>query len=90
MTDRHFSDPDMTADEALALDLVLGVLRAPDRSQAERRSLSDPAFAALVAGHRKRLFPAGERSTGEPLREQQPRDSTWDAIKARLRSSPKG
>jgi anti-sigma-K factor RskA len=80
MTDRHSSDPD----DALALDLVLGVLRAPDQALAERRSETEPAFAARVAAHRTRLFPAGDSSSAAPPAEKRPRALVWANIKARL------
>ena len=89
MTDRHPSDQGMTADDALALDLVLGILRAPDLALAERRRLTDPAFAALVEAHRIQLLLLNDGSAGGPPAEEHPRASTWAGIKARLPASRK-
>lgn len=87
MTGQLFSDPDMSADDALALDLVLGVLRTSDRDRAEQRFRNEPPFAALVSAHRTRLYGTGDYAAGTPPNAVKPRVATWDAIKARLPGS---
>ncbi len=77
----------MTVDDTLALDLVLGILRAPDLALAERRSLTDPAFAALVEAHRTQLLLLNDGSAEGPPAKEPPRASTWAGIKARLSAS---
>ncbi len=51
------SDPGPIPDDpdALAAEHALGVLDAPEREAAERRELTDPAFAVEVEGWRARL-----------------------------------
>lgn len=88
MAEKQLSDPSMTPDDALALDLVLGILRDPDRAEAQDRAANDPAFAALVAAHRARLFPAGDVPDGVTSLEVPPRDDSWNAIATRLPRPP--
>ncbi|MFZ5708236.1 MAG: hypothetical protein ACOY4T_00915 [Pseudomonadota bacterium] len=45
----------MGDDEGLAAEYVLGTLPLPDRTEAERRIVQDPAFAAMVAAWEGRL-----------------------------------
>ena len=84
MTDQPLSDPDMTPDDALALDLALGILRDPERIEALRRVDIDPVFAALAAEHRARLFPATDTVPGVSSLEISPRSESWTAISDRL------
>jgi anti-sigma-K factor RskA len=84
MTEQPLSDPEMTPDDALALDLVLGILRDPDRTAALRRIDTDPDFAALAAGHRARLLAPTDAVPGVSSLEIAPRSESWAAISSRL------
>jgi anti-sigma-K factor RskA len=64
--------------DVLAGELALGILDGEDRARANRLRLSDPAFAAAVAGWNQRLSPLG---TGF---EEQPSPALWPAIQRRL------
>ncbi|MBJ7446158.1 MAG: anti-sigma factor [Brevundimonas sp.] len=51
------TDHDLTPDEQLAAEYVVGVLTSEERAQAERRIAAEPAFAAEVADWQERLMP---------------------------------
>lgn len=51
------TDHDLTPDEQLAAEYVVGVLTSDERAQAERRMAAEPAFAAEVAAWQERLTP---------------------------------
>jgi anti-sigma-K factor RskA len=70
-------------DQALAADLVLGVLTAADRQAAEQRAVADPEFARLVAAFRQRL-----EILPEPIEPVTPHEAVWDHIATRI--APKG
>lgn len=78
----------MTADEALALDLVLGILVEPDLSGALTRAGEDAAFGALVSKYQHLIDAeqAGSEGIGTTI---EPRSETWDAIRVRLASQKK-
>lgn len=63
---------------AMAAELALGVLEGEERAEALRLSLSNPAFAAMVAKWQGRLDPLGEAFAEVP-----PPD-VWRAIEAQL------
>ncbi len=52
--------PEMTADDALAMDYALGALDRPSRRNVETRLRSDPAFRALVEAWQASLAPLDE------------------------------
>jgi anti-sigma-K factor RskA len=77
-------NPELTGDEALALDHVLGILVEPQRSRALKRIEEDAAFAWLVSRYRARLASGSAgmcRASEGPV---QPRAEIWDAILARI------
>jgi anti-sigma-K factor RskA len=51
------TDHDLTPDEQLAAEYVVGVLTSEERAQAERRIAAEPGFAAEVADWQERLMP---------------------------------
>lgn len=51
------TDHDLTPDEQLAAEYVVGVLTSEERAQAERRMAAEPGFAAEVAAWQERLTP---------------------------------
>lgn len=53
-------DPDMTPDEALAVEWALGTLEGAARRAADDRRRTDPAFAALCADVAGRLAPLSD------------------------------
>ena len=65
--------------DALAGELVLGLLTGTERTQALRLQLSDPSFADLVAEWDRRLAPMLGDFADHPAPPQ-----TWTAIDARL------
>lgn len=77
----------ISVDEALALDLVLGILVEPDLGQALERLDEDAAFALLVSKYRLRLG-AGSMSGGASYAAIKPPSSTWKAILAKISSRP--
>lgn len=62
----------------MAAELALGVLEGEERAEALRLSLSNPAFAAMVAKWQGRLDPLGEAF------EEVPPPDLWRAIDAQL------
>ncbi|WP_159982617.1 MULTISPECIES: anti-sigma factor [unclassified Novosphingobium] len=74
------ADPHLSPEhESLAAELALGVLEGPDRAEALRLTLSDPAFAAEVEAWRRRLSPLlGTVVAAVPS----PR--VWNAVEARI------
>jgi anti-sigma-K factor RskA len=70
---------ELTGDEALAAEYVLGVLDADERRAAERRIADDPGFARLVDAWEVRFAPLGE-----DYAPQQPPASVKTAIDRRL------
>jgi anti-sigma-K factor RskA len=72
--------PGPDSDDALALDLVLGILRPPLLAMAQARAATDAGFAARVTGHVARL----QLSPDAPTLPIEPRAETWHAIAARL------
>ncbi len=75
--DDHLT-PDQKRD-ALAAELALGLLEGQARTDALRLSLSDPAFAALVAAWETKLAPLH----GEWV-DAAPGDAVWDGIASQL------
>lgn len=71
--------PDMTPDEALALEWALGVLDEPARAAAEARRQAEPAFAALCAHWAATLAPLSDEV--EPVK---PSRAVWQAIEAEI------
>lgn len=69
--------------DMIAADYVMGLLDESDREQAERRILSDAAFAAAVNAWRERLSEFDE--SVEPLT---PSAALWDRIAATTRKEP--
>lgn len=69
--------------DALAAELALGLLEGQARADALRLSLSDPAFAALVAAWEAKLAPLH----GEWV-DAQPGDAVWSGIDRRLADRP--
>jgi len=51
------TDHDLSPDEQLAAEYVVGVLTSEERALAERRIAAEPAFAAEVAAWQERLTP---------------------------------
>lgn len=51
------TDQDLTPDEQLAAEYVVGVLTSEERAQAERRMAAEPGFAEEVAAWQERLMP---------------------------------
>ncbi len=65
--------------DALAAELALGLLEGQARADALRLALSDPAFAALVAGWEAKLTPLHSEWA-----DAAPGDRVWDGIAAQL------
>lgn len=83
---------ELSADEALALDLALGILAATLRDQAVDRCGRDEAFGSLVASYREMLGRADDSESfdvddraGIP-----PSDTTWAAVQARIAQGKDG
>lgn len=51
------TDHELSPDETLAAEYVVGVLTSEERAQAERRIAAEPGFAAEVADWQERLIP---------------------------------
>ena len=51
------TDQELSPDEQLAAEYVVGVLTSEERAQAERRIAAEPGFAAEVADWQERLMP---------------------------------
>lgn len=75
------ADPVLPPDDdaMLAAELALGVLDAPDRAQAMRRRLADPAFAAEVTAWEMRLADLCDECRPVP-----PPAELWHGIEARV------
>jgi anti-sigma-K factor RskA len=71
--------PSGDSDNALAEDLVLGILPDAEREAAERREAVDPAFALLVQAWRQRLA-----LLPDPVEPIAPPKRVWDRISARI------
>lgn len=73
----------ISADEALALDLALGILAEPDLGQALERLDEDAPFALLVSRYRLRLGTGSMRGAARytPIK---PPSGTWKAILSRI------
>lgn len=73
--------PDLLEDPPpdLAAEHALGVLDAPERAEADRRLLADPAFAAEVEGWRCRLAALAEEAASRDAP-----DRVWAAVARRL------
>jgi anti-sigma-K factor RskA len=79
-------------DQALALDFVLGVLRAPLLNQAKDRLIDDAVFRDLVDGYRAVLDSlVSPAVTGrEAAASEPPSPDVWAAIEARVTKSANG
>lgn len=75
--------PNISADEALALDYALGILVEPDLGSAKTRLGRDAAFALLVTKYRVRLG-SGAIVGGDGRAFVAPRTGTWKAILAKI------
>jgi len=64
-------------DDALAEDLVLGILPDAEREAAERREAAEPDFAQLVSAWRQRL-----ELLPDPVEPVVPPKGVWDRIAA--------
>ncbi len=76
----------MSPDQALALDLALGILVEPLLGRAVDRSAHDEAFGILVAGYRAMLYRADDAASfdvdaGAGIT---PSGDTWAAVQARI------
>ena len=69
--------------DALAAELALGLLEGQARADALRLSLSDPAFAALVAGWEAKLAPLHDEWA-----DAQPGAAVWSGIERQLADAP--
>jgi anti-sigma-K factor RskA len=69
--------------DALAAELALGLLEGQARADALRLSLSDPAFAALVAAWEAKLAPLHVEWANA-----QPGDAVWSGIARQLADAP--
>lgn len=76
--------PDPDSDDALALDLVLGILRPPLLAMAQARAATDAGFAARVTAYAARLQLSQDTLPDAPTLPIEPRAETWHAIAARL------
>jgi anti-sigma-K factor RskA len=82
MSQEHPNNPNPTGptqqeDDALAGDLVLGILSDAEREAAERREAAEPAFARLVSAWRQRLA-----LLPDPIEPVTPPKGVWDRIAA--------
>jgi anti-sigma-K factor RskA len=66
-------------DEALAAELVLGLLDGDEKARALRMQLSDPKFAQTVDEWNARIDPLFQE-----IKEVEPVASVWDGIESRL------
>lgn len=69
--------------DALAAELALGLLEGQARADALRLSLSDPVFAALVAGWEAKLAPLHDEWA-----DAQPGATVWSGIERQLADAP--
>lgn len=84
MADPRDPAPDPDSDDALALDLVLGILRPPLLAVAQARAATDAGFAARVMAHTARLHLSPDALPDAPTLPIEPRAETWHAIAARM------
>lgn len=70
----------MSADEALALDLALGILIQPLLGVAEARCRVDADFRRMVEQIEARLFQEEAINNDQRTGEISPRPETWNAI----------
>jgi anti-sigma-K factor RskA len=77
--------PDLSEDEALAAEHALGVLNARERTEAEARMASEPAFAADVEAWRARLAPMLESVPAVPAPQ-----GVWQRIERMLPANDNG
>lgn len=77
------TDHELTTDEQLAAEYVVGVLSTEDRAEAQRRIAIDPVFASEVVSWEERLMPM--LAEIEP---ETPRRVVWMRIAAQLGVSP--
>ncbi|QTD56295.1 anti-sigma factor [Parasphingorhabdus cellanae] len=71
----------LTDDEALAAELVLGLLDGDDKAVALRKQLADPAFAKAVDDWNRRVDPLFQE-----FQEAEPAPAVWAGIERRLDS----
>ena len=84
MSEADICSHKLSADEALALDYLLGILIEPDLSRALIRARKDREFSLLVSQYLER-FSAGLADDG-PIGDtvSAPRSAIWDAIHAQI------
>jgi len=75
----HAPPPD-SADDLLACDFVVGVLKGPELIAVQHRIATDEIFAALVAGWQKRL--SNDPPELPPI---EPPDHVWEEIVRRIK-----
>lgn len=80
VADFALGGPDMSADEALALDLALGILLQPLLGVAEARRREDEDFRRLVERIETRLFQEEAIDDDRRTADISPRPETWNAI----------
>ena len=80
VADVALGGPDMSADEALALDLALGILLQPLLGVAEARRREDADFRRLVERIETRLFQEEAINSDRRTGNVSPRPETWSAI----------
>lgn len=80
MADVALGGPDMSADEALALDLALGILLQPLLGVAEARRREDADFRRLVEQIEARLFQEEAINNDRRTADISPHPETWNAI----------
>jgi len=80
VADVALGGPDMSADEALALDLALGILLQPLLGVAEARRREDADFRRLVEQIEARLFEEEAINSDRQRGNVSPRAETWNAI----------
>lgn len=72
-------DDEAPEDDALAAELVLGLLDGEEKAVALRKQLSDPKFAHSVDAWNQRIDPLFQE-----FQEVEPAGSVWDGIESRL------
>jgi anti-sigma-K factor RskA len=80
VADVALGGPDMSADEALALDLALGILVEPLLGVAEARRREDADFRRLVERIETRLSEEEAINSDRRTGDISPRPETWNAI----------
>jgi len=84
VADVALGGPDMSADEALALDLALGILLQPLLGVAEARRREDADFRRLVEQIEVRLFQEEAINSDWRTADVSPRPETWNAILSQI------